>query len=208
MSNEALAQINPLAILKPTKPLRRYTLAEYLRREEQAEALHEYYNGFIIKRPMVGLPHNIICANVTAAVCNEIEVNGLDEQFTVMVSQQLVYLPELNLGLYPDALVVAEKPEHFDDNEVLLLNPILIVEVASRSTRKYDRTVKFDEYKTAASLREYVLIDQKQCRIESRFREEPNLWRETVETDIQKSIFLKSIGCSIDLARVYKKIVF
>ena len=131
-----------------------------------------------------------------------------DKDYFVMNSQQLVYLPELNFSLYPDVLVVCETPKYFDNNEVLLINPILIVEVLSKSTGKYDRTTKFDEYKTLDSFKEYVLIDQKKCHVETRFQEEPHLWREHTYTELTEKIMLKSVDCSIDMGMIYRKIEF
>jgi Uma2 family endonuclease len=64
--------------------------------------------------------------------------------------------PELNFSVYPDVLAVAETPKYWDKNEVLLINPLLIIEVLSRSTRTYDRTDKFKEYKTLPSFQEYL----------------------------------------------------
>jgi Uma2 family endonuclease len=89
-----------------------------------------------------------------------------------------------------------------------LVNPLLIVEVLSRSTKKYDQTSKFDEYKTLPSFKEYVLIDPDKCRVETRFREDINLWRDTVYTNMSDSIVLKSVDCVIDIALIYKKITF
>lgn len=40
MGNDSNIAVNPLAVLKPEKEQRRYTLAEYLRRKERAEELH------------------------------------------------------------------------------------------------------------------------------------------------------------------------
>jgi Uma2 family endonuclease len=195
---------NPLAVLAPPKEPRRYTLNEYLRREETATELHEYYDGLILKLPMARGPHNKIAINVSTALENAFEKSELP--FQVFGAQQLVYLPKLNYGLYPDVLVVTNEPIYYDNNEVLMINPILIIEVLSKSTKKYDRKEKFGEYKTLDSFQEYLLIDQKKCCVESRFREEPNLWRDTILTDIQDSIHLKSVGCSIPLAKIYKHI--
>ena len=63
------------------------------------------------------------------------------------------------------------------NNKVLMTNPLLIVEVLSKSTGRFDHTKKFENYSTLNSFREYVLIDQNKCSIETRFREEPDLWR-------------------------------
>lgn len=200
------AAANPLAVLKPTKQPRRYTLEEYLRREEKSLERHEYYDGKIIRVPMARGPHNIIGANTITAL--NIALESAPKPYLVFNSNQKIYLPPLNYGLYPDALVVCEKPLYWDDNEVLLINPILIVEVLSKSTSAYDRGDKFSEYKTLPSFKEYVLIEQTECKVESRFREEPNLWRETLVTDLNETIHLKSVGCSLSLAKIYKNIEF
>jgi Uma2 family endonuclease len=198
----------PLAVLtspnETYKEPRTYTLQEYLRREEDSKELHEYYNGIITKLPMARGPHNDITANITAALKFTLRQN--QKTYFVRCGQQLVYLPKLNFGLYPDALVVSETPQYFDKNEVLLINPILIVEVLSKSTKKYDRTEKFEEYRTLDSFREYVLIDQKRCHIQIRYRETPDTWRYTDITDMSSSIFLKSLGCSILVADIYENV--
>jgi Uma2 family endonuclease len=197
---------NPLVVLDTPKESRRYTLAEYLRRVERSGEVYEYYDGIITKRPMGRIPHNTISANMVTVLNNALEET--DKDYQVMSGQQLVYLPVFNFSLCPDVLVVAEDPQCFDNNEVLLTNPILIVEVLSKSTKKYDKTDKFDEYRTLDSFREYVLIDQKKCHIEIRYRTDKNTWYYETFTDINGSIFLKSLGCSISVAKIYRKITF
>jgi Uma2 family endonuclease len=196
----------PLAVIKSVREPHRYTLSEYLQKEESATERHEYYDGIITKLPMARIPHNIIVANMTAELIFAFRTNNRD--YTVMGSQQLVYLPELNFSLYPDVLTVAETPQCWDSNEVLLINPLLIVEVLSRSTRKYDRTDKFEEYKTLPSFKEYILIDPNKCQIEVRFREAPDLWRNTFYRNMSDTIPLKSVGCTLDVDLIYKKITF
>ncbi len=196
----------PLAVIKPRKEPPRFTLGVYLEREENARELHEYYDGIITKLPMAKGPHNIIVANMTAELIFAFRTHNKD--YTVMGSQQLVYLPELNFSLYPDVLTVAATPKYWDANEVLLINPLLIVEVLSRSTKKYDRTDKFEEYKTLPSFKEYILIDPNKCQIEVRFREAPDLWRNTFYKNMSDTIPLKSVGCTLDVDLIYKKITF
>lgn len=198
------AKANPLAELKAAKKTRHYSLEEYLQKEERANERHEYFDGIIIPKPMAKGPHNIIAMNMGTALNNAIE--AAQKNYTVFGSNQKVYLPQLNIGLYPDVLVVCETPQYWDDNEVLLINPVLIVEVLSKSTRKNDRGNKLREYKTLASFQEYVLIEQDKCHIETSFREEVDLWRDTVVRDIQASLVLKSIGCSINVERIYRKV--
>ncbi|MDZ7876686.1 MAG: Uma2 family endonuclease [Saprospiraceae bacterium] len=203
-NNDTAIAINPLAILKPEKQRRRYTLAEYLRREENSSELLEYYDGIITKLPMARGPHNEIIINVGAVLKNTFKADGKPHR--VLGGQQKVYMPALNMGVYPDVLVITDTPKYWDDNQVLLINPIVIVEVLSKSTKKNDRTSKFADYKTLESFREYVLIDQNKCSVETYYKEKPNVWQGTDYKDITDSIYLKSIDCSIALADIYENI--
>lgn len=149
-------------------------------------------------------PHNEISINIATAI--KIAVKHFNKKYRVYGSNQKIYLPVLNHGLYPDAVVICEQPIYWDENEVLLINPLAIVEVLSKSTRVHDRGSKFDDYKTLPSFKEYVLIEQNKCYVETRFREAPDLWRETVYTEIEGQILLKSIGCTISMADIYENI--
>ena len=183
---------------------RTYTLEEYLIKEAKSVDKHEFINGQIIKMPYARGPHNIITINMSTALDNALE--QLEKNYIVFPSDQKIYFPSLNDGVYADALAVSEKPQYWDDQDLLLINPIIVVEVLSKSTQKYDRTGKFDKYKTLESFREYVLIRQDKCYAEVWFREEPGLWRETILTDLSQDLPLRSVGVFIPMKRIYKNI--
>ncbi len=195
---------NPLSVIKPARKPRIYTLGEYLRKEERSQEKHQYFNGKIEKMPGARGPHNIISSNLIGRLI--IAFEEIETKFIVFSSDQKIYLPKLNHGLYADALAVCEKPEYWEDNDQLLINPILIIEVLSKSTQKYDRTSKFDGYKTLHSFMEYVLVRQDSYSVETRFREEPNLWRENLETVLDGEVFLRSLSCSISMKNIYKNV--
>jgi Uma2 family endonuclease len=196
---------NPLAELKKReKTAQVYTLEEYLKREEASTERHEYHNGKIVKLPKAKGPHNVISANLIFGISKCIASNDAD--LTVFTSNQKVYLPKLNYGLYPDALVVSREPAYWDQNQVLLINPLLIVEVLSKRTRNYDLVEKFQEYQTLASFEEYVLVEQDKIQVQTRFREEPDLWRFSNYDHTDEVIPLRSIGCSISMKDIYRKV--
>lgn len=85
-----------------------------------------------------------------------------------------------------------------------MTNPLLIVEVLSKSTGRFDHIKKFENYSTLDSFREYVLIDQNKCSIETRFREETDLWRKKTFSDINGKLNLRSIDCEIDIKMIYR----
>ena len=206
MYNDSNIAINPLAVLKPEKEPRRYTLAEYLRREERSEELHEYYDGHIVKLPNANAPHNIITVNIATALHSALK--KIDEKFIVLMGKQLLYLPNQNYALYPDVVMLNSPPQYFDYNETLIINPILIVEIQSKGIKRLERNTKFHEYKTLLSFKEHILIDKQKCYVQVSFREEPDLWREKKYTELTDSVCLKSVDCHIDMSMIYRKIEF
>lgn len=197
---------HPIAALKKQRPPRVYTLEQYLRLEASSTNKHEFLNGKIQKMPYARGPHNEISANIIALIKQAVKKEKT--KFRVFSSDQKIYLPELNEGLYADILVISEKPEYFDDNQLLLTNPLVIVEVLSKSTTRYDRGSKFSKYKTLPSFKEYVLVEQEKPSIETWFREAPGLWRETIVSDLKETVWLESIGAGIALEEVYENIGF
>ncbi len=204
--SETTSAIQAQAPLQLKKKERFVTLREYVLWEAKRDEKYEYHNGKIVKMAYARGPHNEITVNVTAAL--KAAIRMLKKKYRVFSGDQKIYLPEVNHGVYPDAVAVCEAPEYWDDDTLLLVNPLLIVEVLSKSTQKYDREGKFDLYKTRPSFEEYVLVRQDTCEVETRYREEPGLWRETVVTDPNGSVFLKSLGCSISVADIYENIEF
>lgn len=105
-------------------------------------------------------------------------------------------------------MVVSQQPISFKKRKDTITNPLLVVEVLSPSTKKYDKTNKFMMYRTLPSLREYVLVEQDQPRITIFFRNAANHWEDTDVTDREGSVRLQSVAGEIPLARVYKNIDF
>lgn len=198
----------PLAVVKPQKPkpARLYTLGEYLQREERSETLNEYFNGIITKLTMAKGDHNQIIMNTGTVLNNTFDKQG--KNYYVRGGQQSVYLPKLNECLYPDVLVIAETPQYFDTNEILLINPLIIIEVLSKGTGKYDRTDKFTKYKTLDSIQEYILIDPKRCCVETWFREGSRLWSDAEFDQMDSGLLLRSVGCLLDMKAIYKNVTF
>lgn len=206
MTTATFSELNLPVLRIKKEPPRRRTLAEWLAFEARSKHKHEFLEGQIVKMPFAKGPHNEISANVIHVL--KTAVRSLPKMYRVYSSDQKIYFPALDEGAYSDALSVCEKPIFWDDEKLLLINPILVVEVLSKSTRKYDREGKFEKYKSLESFREYVLVEQNFCRVETRFREEPGLWRETIYSKMDEQVVLKSLGVSIVVADIYEHIEF
>jgi Uma2 family endonuclease len=183
-----------------------YTFEEYLRREEKAVEKHEFYNGKIIKMPGGTFNHSRVSANALTAL--RVSIRPLPKQFSVHTSDLKIYIEPSDIGVYPDAFVICQEPMFWKNRQDVIVNPLLIVEVLSPSTQSYDRLGKFELYKLLPSFQEYVLINADKHAVETRFREEPDLWRIKTETDINHLVPLRSLGVSISMADIYEDIVF
>ena len=183
-----------------------YTFEAYLRREEKAVGKHEFYNGKILKRSGKNAIDSEITVNAMTVL--KIATRPLFQKFRILTSDLKVYIESINTAVYPDAFVICQELTFWQNRRDVIVNPLLIVEVLSLSTRAYDRIGKFDLYKLLPSFQEYVLINADKHSVETRFREEPDLWRIKTETDINNLVPLRSLGVSISMADIYEDIVF
>jgi Uma2 family endonuclease len=71
---------------------------------------------------------------------------------------------------YPDVVALCGQPEYTDERPSSLLNPELIVEVASDSTAQRDRTWKLERYLQIESLREYWILQTDASRLQQYVR--------------------------------------
>jgi Uma2 family endonuclease len=185
------------AIDHPIRKPKTYTLHEYLAREERSLHKNEFHNGQIVKKTSSTIQHNIIATNISCQIYTLIEAEGLP--FTVINSDQKIYIVVEDKVLYPDAVVVFEVPERWENREDLLVNPLLIVEVWSKSTGSYDRNDKFMYYRMLTSFKEYVLIRQNTPKVEAFYKTSETTWDIMTETNLENSIALRSLGVSVAL---------
>jgi Uma2 family endonuclease len=184
-----------------------YTFEEYLRKEERAVHKHEFFNGQILKMPGAKYRHNVVASNTITALNNAIE--ALEKEYIVLNSDQKIYIESENTSVYPDALVICEAPVFWQNREDILVNPLLIVEVVSRSTAAFDRTTKFWWYKSLPSFKEYIIIDPNKNMVETWFRIAEDTWVTKTTTELNESITLQSIdNITLSLSDIYKKINF
>lgn len=89
----------------------------------------------------------------------------------------------------------------------MLLNPLVVVEVLSDATAKYDRGRKFLSYQEIESLQEYVLVSMDQPLVEH-FRREGNHWVYTKSEGLDRVVTLAAAGCEVPLHEIYHRVDF
>jgi Uma2 family endonuclease len=187
-----------------TQPKHHYTLGEYFSVEQESDIRHEYYSGEIYAMVGGSLNHNRIKENVSRRLGNQLEGRGCQ----VLSSDMRVKTPS-GLYTYPDVLVLCGEPEiEVEQGKETLLNPLLIVEVLSKSTRAFDKEGKFDHYKTISSFSEYVLIDQYQPHVMVYVKQKDGNWLMSENKDINGAISLPIVNCNLIMGEVYELVKF
>ncbi|MGK3999616.1 Uma2 family endonuclease [Sorangium sp. So ce1024] len=175
--------------------------AEYLAFERASEQKHEYANGEIFAMSGCSREHSLLAGNIQRELGNAL----LDRACEVHTSDMRVKIASTGRYVYPDASVVCGEPV-FEDAEVdTLLNPSVIVEVLSETSEAYDRGDKFAQYRRVPSIMEYVLVSQKEVRIEHFQRQPDGRWLLAI-LGPGMQLELESIGVVIDVDRVYRKV--
>ncbi len=188
---------------------RTYTIAEYFEIDKGSETKLEYHNGKIITMSGGTATHSSIAVKILTALYNLLE----DQPFEVYNSEVKIQIPAYNRFVYPDVMVVSQKPVYYKKRKDTITNPLLVVEVLSPSTKIHDPvstagTDKFMVYRTPPSLREYVLVEQDQPRVTTFFRNAANHWEDTDVMGQEGVLHLQSVAAEIPLARIYKNIEF
>ena len=148
-----------------------YTVEEYLAFEREAFEKHEYIDGELILMAGASREHNLISVNTTRELGNQLKGKSCE----VYANDMRVRMKGKRYG-YPDVVVICGEPEFADDEFDVLLNPTIVVEVLSSSTRFRDKTEKLETYQKMESIKECLLIEQKLMRVEHYIKQTPNQW--------------------------------
>jgi len=182
----------------------RMTPAEYLSFERASEVRHEYLNGEI--REMVGgtASHARIIFNFAI----QLEQQVHDRDYWIVTSDMRVGVKASGLYTYPDVVAVRGEPNFDDENLDVLINPLLLVEVLSKSTETFDREEKFELYKHIPTFAEYILVSQDQPLAEQFVRDNQGIWKETHYDGLSQQLSLAAIPCRIPLSSIYSRVRF
>ncbi len=177
-----------------------FTIAEYLTMEAAATEKSEYYQGEIFAMSGALLPHNIVTVNTMVFLHQKLK----GKNCRPFNSDLRVHIEKNTLFTYPDISVVCGKPETLDDDNFNLLNPIILIEVLSKSTKNYDRGDKFKLYRDIPTLKEYILINSEAVGVEVFRVNKQNHWElEEYKTD-EGALQIPALQLSIPLREIYE----
>ena len=183
---------------------RYYTPEEYLELEEAADYKSEYINGQIIPTAGGTINHNQIALNLST----DLNFAFKRQSYRVYMGDVRLWIAQKRTYTYPDVMILADEPEYFNNRRDIIVNPQIIVEVLSKSTKGYDRENKFQAYRTISTFQEYLLIDQTRIRVDQFSKIGKKQWtlREYDEED--EAITLVIVPFEISLQDLYNKVKF
>lgn len=187
------------ALLKPAY----FSEDDYLTMEATSAFKHEYLNGQIYAMAGATGEHDTIAGNLYIAF--GIHLKGkpcrpFSSDIRVRVDRGF---------FYPDVLIDCG----YDSHQAMFAGePILIVEVLSNSTRRFDLGEKFNYYQKISSLQEYVVVEQDIMRVDI-YRRDSAKQRGTKNwsaTRYQKGDIVEftSIGLNLPIEDIYDRIEF
>ncbi|MBX2921913.1 MAG: Uma2 family endonuclease [Chitinophagaceae bacterium] len=99
--------------------------------------------------------------------------------------------------------IICGEPETLNNDNWNILNPAVIIEVLSPSTRNYDSGEKFKLYRDIPALKEYILVDSESIHIEIFRLNESNRWELEEYNTSEEMLYIQTINESISLADIY-----
>lgn len=180
---------------RPNYKFNYFSEAEYLEFEENSLTKHEYFEGEVFAMSGGSMNHQLLTGNVFGEIRNHLKGTPC----LTFSSDMKVQIDNGNKYFYPDVVVTCEK----ENDKYFIRSPRLIIEVLSKSTRKFDKDLKRNIYQTIPTLEEYVLIEQDHVEIEV-CRKNQN-WKSTFYF-LGDDITFESIDLTLPVLELYQRV--
>lgn len=184
------------AALKPV------SYENYFALEASSKVKHEFYQNEIFAMAGGTFNHSTISGNTFFALKNKLR----DKSCQPINSDMRVETPN-SLITYPEVSVFCGEPE-LNKNHCSLLNPVIIIEVLSPSTKAYDQGDKFLLYRSIPSFQDYLLIDSEKLHSQHFRKIDNNEWILHDYVTVDEMIYFNSIQETLSIAEIYAGIVF
>ena len=175
-----------------------YSYADYLALEAASNVKHEFLAGQIYGMAGGTPDHAALAAAVVRLLFSQLRGG----RCRVYDADLRVRVPATGLATYADVTVICGPREQHSEDDNAVTNPVLLVEVLSRSTEAYDRGDKFEHYKQLGSLLQYVLIASTGRSVEVWTRDGDG-WTAAVYRDGERAT-LPSVGASLEVTELYE----
>ncbi len=176
------------------------SIEAYLEMENSADEKHEYYKGEIFAMSGAKMPHNRIASNLLIAI--GLKLKG--KRCQPYGSDARIHIESNTLFTYPDISIICGEIITLNNDDYNVLNPTVIVEVLSKSTKNYDRGEKFKLYRDITTLKEYILVDSESIHIEIFRLNKNGHWELEEYNSLTDAAIIKAIDETVFLSEIYE----
>ena len=170
------------------------TWDEFMDFLEQTTYKAEYCNGRIIIMGLASAIHELLVSYITTLLVNHYQLNGIN----VFGSNLGVKTSDPKGFFNPDITVVKGKLDFYNTSTAIILNPFIVVEVLSESTKGYDLNEKLFKYQMMQSLQEAIFVDRFDKIIYKFKRSEmPKIWIETIYDEENPAILIDNMTANL-----------
>lgn len=180
-------------------------IEDYIAFELCEEAKYEYFAGTVVERSPHTIEHVRFMMKVFGSISNRLE----RKDYEVFLSGLRIKTPAAFPYRYPDVSVVrgAALVENLLGQD-MLVNPLVIVEFASPTTKGSENGERFIAYQSIESFQEYLLVAQDSPHVTRYVRQPDNQWLRADFIGLESSVELKSLGVTLPLREIYQAVTF
>jgi Uma2 family endonuclease len=178
---------------------KKFTIQEYLDMENAATEKHEYYKGEIFAMSGAKMPHNTIARNLLVALGNKLK----GKKCQPYGSDARIHIESNTLFTYPDISIICGEVQTLNNDDYNILNPAVIIEILSPSTKNYDRGEKFKLYRDIPTLKEYMLVDSESIHMEVFRLNEKRHWELEEFNSLNDNVLINAIRETLSLSEIY-----
>lgn len=180
---------------------RRMTADEFLEWHLRQEERYELVDGVPVAMAGSKRRHDQVVVNALGLIIGGLGGSGACVPFT---ADTAIRIPAGNIR-YPDLGVDCGR---FRDNETWADAPALAIEVLSDSNRAFDLARKLEEYKTVASLRHIIFVDQDAPEVIHWRRDPGGIWDSETLDGLDATVSIPDLDLTLSLAALYARLEF
>ncbi len=174
------------------------SIEEYLAFERGSQEKHEYYKGEVFAMSGAGHRHNILFSHLFG----ELVLKLKGKACFPYGSDMRLHIPQNTLFTYPDiSIYCGEMDDLQEDNAI---NPTVLIEILSPSTRNYDRGGKFILYRAIPTLKEYILVDTDAVFVEAFRINQSGHWELEEYKSPDQLLAIPSLSITVALKEIYQ----
>jgi Uma2 family endonuclease len=180
----------------------RFDLAGFLAWEDEQPDRHEWVDGEVFAMTGARDAHNRIALNFASTL--KAALRGTPCR--TFMADMKVYIEAADSVVYPDVFVTCDARDRSAEADLVKRHPTLVIEVISNSTGAYDRGRKFALYRSVASLKEVLFVEQDRMQVDLFRRGGDGRWV-LYPAGATDQVELASLDQALSVASIYEDVL-